>query len=138
MRRIALETLTLSDGTIIPKGGAIAVSSHRMWDSAVHSEPEKWDPYRFLRMRSTPGRENLAQLVSTSADHPAFGHGAHACPGRFFAANETKIALVYLLLGYEWRLPEGTEPKIRKFGFSLGTDPNLAMEYRGREAEIEI
>lgn len=138
MRRIARQPVTLSDGTTIPKGGAIAVSSHRMWDPSIHANPEKWDGYRFLRMRDTPGRENMAQLVSTSADHLAFGHGAHSCPGRFFAANETKIALVYLLLKYEWRLPQGVEPKVRKFGFSLGTDPVLGMEYRGREAEIEL
>ncbi|KAK3326799.1 putative cytochrome P450 monooxygenase [Apodospora peruviana] len=138
LRRIATQDVKLSNGSTIPKGAATAVMAHRMWDASVYENPDQWDGYRFLRMREEPGRENMAHLVSTSADHMGFGHGAHACPGRFFAANETKLALVYLLLKYDWRLPEGVTPKIRKFGFSLGTDPTMKMEYRGREPEIEI
>ena len=138
MRRRAMETLTLSDGTVIPKGSSIAVSSHRMWSEEVHEDPDKWDGKRFLRMREQPGRENFAQLVSTSPDHLGFGHGQHACPGRFFAANETKIALVFLLLQREWEVPEGYTPKVREFGFSLGVDPDMEIMYRARKSEIEL
>ncbi|KAK3344910.1 putative cytochrome P450 monooxygenase [Neurospora tetraspora] len=138
MRRYVGKDLTLSDGTFIPKGGNVAVSAHNMWDSEVYEQPDKWDGRRFLRMRETPGKENMAQLVSTGPDHLGFGHGQHACPGRFFAANEVKIAVIYLLLNYEWRLPEGSDPKVRTFGFSMGVDPSLKVEYKGRQAEIEL
>jgi cytochrome P450 len=40
-------------------------------------------------------------LVSTSADYQPFGHGRHACPGRFFAANELKLLLAYMVLNYD-------------------------------------
>jgi len=50
-------------------------------------------------------------LVSTSADYQPFGHGRHACPGRFFAANELKLLLAYMVLNYDIELlekrPEG-------------------------------
>ncbi|KAK0614946.1 cytochrome P450 [Bombardia bombarda] len=138
MRRVALERVELSDGTVIPKNGVIAVSSHRLWDAHVHENPDRWDGYRFLRMRETPGRENQAQLVSTSQDHIAFGHGQHACPGRFFAANETKVALIYLLLRYDWRISGGAVAKARSFGFSLGADPFLKMDYRERKSEVVL
>jgi cytochrome P450 len=39
--------------------------------------------------------------VSTSADYLSFGHGRHACPGRFFAANELKLLLAYMVLNYD-------------------------------------
>ncbi|RDA86915.1 hypothetical protein CP532_1870 [Ophiocordyceps camponoti-leonardi (nom. inval.)] len=42
-------------------------------------------------------------MVSTSSHHLAFGHGRHACPGRFFAAHELKLILAQLLLNYEFR-----------------------------------
>ncbi|KAK0668766.1 putative cytochrome P450 E-class, group IV [Cercophora samala] len=136
MRRVAKAPVTLSDGTYIPKGTTIAVSAERMWDPAVYPGADLWDGSRFLKMRSVPGSEHVAQLVSTSAEHMGFGHGQHACPGRFFAGNEVKIALLHLLLRYDWRLPEGAAaPKTRTLGFSLGVDPNLRLEYRPRSRE---
>jgi len=104
----------------------------------VHENPDQWDGYRFYKMRETPGKQNLAQLVSTSPDHLAFGHGQHACPGRFFAANEVKIALIHMLLKYDWKLPKGAVPKARRFGFSMTADPALKVEVRRRQEEIDI
>lgn len=42
-------------------------------------------------MREQAETETEALLVTTSPNHLAFGHGKHACPGRFFAATEIKI-----------------------------------------------
>ena len=135
MRRIATEDIILSDGTILPKGDMVAVSLHNQWDSKVHDRPSEWDGRRFLRMRETvPGKDKLAQLVSTSQEHLAFGHGQHACPGRFFAANEIKIALIHTLLKYDWRLLPGEKPQPRFFGFSSNADPFLKVEIRRRES----
>ena len=33
-----------------------------------------------------------------------FGHGRHACPGRFFAALEMKLLLVYVVMNYDVRV----------------------------------
>ncbi|KAK4180675.1 putative cytochrome P450 E-class, group IV [Triangularia setosa] len=137
MRRVASSSLSLSDGTYIPKGATIAVSAERMWDPSVYPGADSWDGSRFLKMRSVPGSEHMAQLVSTSIEHMGFGHGQHACPGRFFAGNEVKIALLHLLLRYDWRLPEGAAaPKTRTLGFSLGVDPSLRLEYRPRNGKL--
>ncbi|RSL87603.1 hypothetical protein CEP51_002120 [Fusarium floridanum] len=101
MQRLAVKDVQLSDGTFIPKGTASCVSSHALWDPNVYEAPDTWDGHRFLRQRKVPGKESSSQLVSTSENHLGFGHGKHACPGRFFAANEIKIALAHLLLEYE-------------------------------------
>ena len=132
MRRVALSKVTLADGTTIPKGSYVAVSAHKMWDEETHEKADQWDGYRFFRRRQIPGEEHSAQLVNTGPDHLGFGHGQHACPGRFFAANEVKIALVHILLKYDWRLPEGVVPKPRAFGFSLVADPTASVDIRRR------
>ena len=43
----------------------------------------------------------------TEPDNLVFGHGIHACPGRFFAVNETKLLLAELILNYAWRYKPG-------------------------------
>lgn len=138
MKRLAEEDIKLSDGTIIPKGETIFVSGNRMWDPTVYPDPMTFDPYRFLKLRETPGHETSAQLVSPSVEHMAFGYGKHACPGRFFAANEVKIALCHILLKYDFRLAEGCIPKVRKIGLGLNADPFATVSIRRREEELHL
>ena len=133
--RLATKTVTLPDGTIVPKGTQVSVSPHRMWDDAVHSEPEEFNARRFLEWRTTPGKEHKSHLVSTSVDHPAFGHGKHACPGRFFAANETKVALVHMLQSYDIAFADAS-PRPTSFGIPRGhivmPDPRVCIKVRKR------
>ncbi|KAF9875426.1 cytochrome P450 [Colletotrichum karsti] len=138
MQRITVDDVTLSDGTFIPKGTSVCVSSHALYDPEVYENPEKWDGYRFLRLRQQPGKENVAQLVSTGPEHLGFGHGKHACPGRFFAANEIKIALVHILLQYEWRLPAGAQPVVTDYGQNPMMNPALELEIRRRGEEVNM
>lgn len=130
MRREVTETMKLPDGSILQKGDQVAVSSQRMWDDSVHASPLEYDGYRFLKMRKEPGRENFGQLVTTSPDHLAFGHGTHACPGRFFAAHEVKIALAQILTEYDIRLLQDTPPRVFNFGITLSADPFAKLEMR--------
>jgi cytochrome P450 len=109
-----------------------------MWNPDYWEDAEKFDPYRFLRMRQTPGQDHRAHLVSTSYEHLGFGHGMHACPGRFFAANEVKIALAHILLKYDWKLPEGVVPKPVWYGMSYLPDQQAKLLFRRRDAELDI
>ncbi|KAG6368397.1 hypothetical protein INS49_002603 [Diaporthe citri] len=140
MQRKARADVKLSNGTVIPKGGFLAVSTHRHWDDSVYPNANEWDGYRFYSMRRSgePGKENTSQLVSTTPDHLGFGHGVHACPGRFFAANEVKIALIFTLLNYDWKLPEGVKPKIDEFGVGLTTDATVQVLVRRREDDFDL
>ncbi|KAI9155751.1 Cytochrome P467 monooxygenase [Paramyrothecium foliicola] len=137
-RRLALEDVTLPDGMTIKKGQKLAVGLTHMWSEEHYKDALKFDPYRFLRMRETPGEDHMAHLVSTSPDHLGFGHGVHACPGRFFASNEVKIALCHLLLKYDWKLPDGPKPQPISSGMSFNTNPNAKLLIRRRKEEIDF
>ncbi|KAF6843909.1 trichothecene c-8 hydroxylase [Colletotrichum musicola] len=136
-RRLATADIELSNGFVVRKGQKIISTNTHMWDETWYENPLEYDGYRFLRMRSTD-EEKHAHLVSTSAKHPAFGHGQHACPGRFFAANEIKIALAHLLLKYDWKLPEGLEPKPLPYGMILMPDPSTKLLIRRRKEELDL
>src|SRR5579871_6099626 len=57
--------------------------------------PNEFNPFRYLNKNSPATRIERNYLI--------FGLGKHACPGRFFAINEIKIALHHLLLKYDIR-----------------------------------
>ncbi|KAB2572900.1 Cytochrome P450 monooxygenase easM [Lasiodiplodia theobromae] len=138
--RRAKQTITLSDGTVIPKDAMLFVSTDTAMDPSVFPDPHVFNGRRFLEMRARPGQENRWQLATTSAEHLGFGHGQHACPGRFFAANEIKVLLIFMLMKYDWRLPEGQSPvpDIRRFAHEKFVNPEAKLMVRRREEEIEI
>lgn len=138
MFRLTLEDIKLSDGTVIPANHGLAVSSHKLWDENVYSNPDQWDGYRFYKMRDEPGKQNVAQLVATGPENLAFGHGVHACPGRFFASNEIKIALVQIIMKYDWELVDPPAQKIIPYGFTLNGNPFIEMRIKRRQPEFDI
>ena len=138
MGRYVMEEVTLSDGTVLPKGSRIMVVGKNM-DPTVFPEPERFDAARFLRLREQPGQEHSWQFVTTSPDHMLFGHGQHACPGRFFASNELKIALCYFLLNYDWRfVPGESVPQAQSFEWSLTYDASTKVQFKRRSPEIDL
>ncbi|KAK2882435.1 hypothetical protein FQN49_000357 [Arthroderma sp. PD_2] len=138
MKRYATKDVTLSDGLVVPRGTSISVSSHVQWEESVYDEPMKYDGYRFLRMKGDHEKDRMANLVATSPNHLGFGHGQHACPGRFFAADEIKILLTHILLKYDLKVPEGvsTAPFTMAGGAYMAASARLAV--RRRKEEITL
>lgn len=138
MRRQAEKAVTLSDGTKIPKGAYFMVSCVHLLDPANFGpEGDQFDGYRFYKLRQEPGHESRWQFVTTGADNMRFGHGTHACPGRFFAANEIKVAIAHLLLKYDWRFKDGP-PKGRANEYEYVPDPKTLLQFKSRQPEIEF
>lgn len=134
MNRVAQEDVRLSDGTLIPKGASLGIPVTALTDEQYHQDPLKFDGHRFYNLRMQPGNETKYQFVTTSNDHISFGHGKHACPGRFFASNEIKIALVQILTTFDLRFPPGMgRPKPLENGASVSPDPRGLIEYRRRQ-----
>ena len=138
MRRVAREEIILRDGTKIPKGTAFAVHTCRMRDSNIYPNADRYDGYRFVRWRDDPDMEHKAHLVSTSDEHLGFGNGKHACPGRFFAANEAKLILCHVLLKYDWKVIDPEANKIETTGLFLRLSDRAKIAIKRREEEIEL
>lgn len=139
MQRLAEKAIKLADGTTIPRNTLLYVSSERMWDATIYPDPGKFDPYRFLRLRNTPGHEASAQLITPTPEHLGFGLGKHACPGRFFAANEMKVALCHILLKYDIKMANGWEnPPPLSREVVLLADPRAEIVIRRRDSDINL
>ncbi|KAF5983389.1 gibberellin cluster-GA14-synthase [Fusarium bulbicola] len=138
MRRFTTHDVKLSDGVILPKNKLTLVSAHQHWDPEYYQDPLKFDGYRFYNMRREPGKESKAQLVSATPDHMGFGYGLDACPGRFFASEEIKIALSHILLKYDFKPVEGSSMEPRKYGLNMNANPTAKLSVRRRKEEIVI
>ncbi|KAL2860080.1 cytochrome P450 [Aspergillus pseudodeflectus] len=138
MVRTTTSPVTFSDGLQVPRNTRTLVSCHNMWTDSVHSNPEEFDGYRFLKLRRLPGQENWTQLVSTSNKHLGFGHGMHACPGRFFAATTAKVLIAHVVLKYDLKLLDGHRPDIIEHGAAQYANVWCPIGVRRREEEIDL
>ncbi|KAJ5766209.1 uncharacterized protein N7511_003825 [Penicillium nucicola] len=135
MNRMTVSPVTLSDGTQIPKGALTMIGINQMHDASVFPEPHKYKGDRFFKMRQEPGQEQRWQFVSTAPEHLVFGHGKHACPGRFFAANEIKVVLIFLLMNYDWKFTAEGRKVDKSFGQETDTDPTARAMIRRRKKQ---
>ncbi|KAH9036349.1 cytochrome P450 [Lactarius pseudohatsudake] len=109
--RIALRPFTFSNGVTVPAGTLVAVPSAAVhMDGEIYPNPEEFDGFRFAKLRERDGVAVAGhQATSTSAEYLTFGHGRHACPGRFFAANEVKVLLAHVIVTYDIKFEEGKQ-----------------------------
>lgn len=71
-------------------------------------------------------------MVTTSDIHLAFGHGRHACPGRFFVAHELKLIGAALLLDYDIKAIE-ERPKAQWMGATIIPPLDACIEIRPKQ-----
>ncbi|KAI0547233.1 putative cytochrome P450 [Xylaria curta] len=116
--RLITRDWIFSDGFRVPANTQIGVPTQAIsMDPLIYEDPERFDGLRFYKMKKTLESESegkadvgaIGKLSFTSSNHEsmAFGYGRHACPGRWFAGNEIKMIMIYLLEHYEFRLPGG-------------------------------
>ncbi|KIJ46006.1 hypothetical protein M422DRAFT_59646 [Sphaerobolus stellatus SS14] len=129
MNRKATRTIVFNDGTRVPKGALIcAPLLARHLDSNVYPAAKEFNGYRFSDL---PEEERCRhQCVSTSVDFLTFGHGRHACPGRFFAIMEIKTIMAYLLLNYDFKMQK--PPNHVWYGLIFLTDRKAELLFRKR------
>ncbi|KAJ5563148.1 cytochrome P450 [Penicillium sp. DV-2018c] len=138
MFRVAKELVTLHDGTVIPKGTNLAFANDLRLDATMYPDPEVFDGYRFEKMRSDPKTAGLAPFTKTRMSHLAFGHGKHACPGRFLSCDEAKLILCHMLLKYEIRAPEGGVGGVLVRGMFVQLEAGARMVVKRREIETRL
>ncbi|KAM6489258.1 Cytochrome P450 [Amanita muscaria] len=134
MIRKVMKDFTFSDGTTVPAGGMIVVPFDPVHTDADHyTDPKTFDGFRFEKMRGNDNENLKHQFASLSVDYVLFGNGRHACPGRFFVANELKVMLSHVLLNYDIKMAdERGRPKNWQFGPFGGPNVTAKMLFRRR------
>ncbi|KAK9416187.1 putative Ent-kaurene oxidase [Seiridium unicorne] len=132
--------VTLSDGTQLPAGSMIeAAHANIVQDPQLYSNPETFDAHRFMKLRSGEvvdpmdyKNKEQYQFVTVTKDFMAFGYGRHACPGRFFAANEIKLILARIFLEYDIKMPDGLTERYPNLVMGLDAlpDPTKAIMFK--------
>lgn len=133
--------ITLKDGTRIPAGTFIDTPSFAVLHDPEHyTNPDTFDAYRFYNLRtkkdspdpnSFTNREQY-QFSSVTKENTSFGFGKHACPGRFFAANEIKLIMARVLLTFDVRYPLDVKERYPNFyaGSISGPNPLGIVEFK--------
>ncbi|CAI6339294.1 unnamed protein product [Periconia digitata] len=124
--RKVLRGFTLSNGQYIPAGVTVVIPTHEIYNDPANfsmeaTDPKEFDGFRYSKIRENGNATDHArnQFVTANDQSTMFGYGRHACPGRFFAANEIKMILARLILDYD----------IKNEGDHVGRYPN--HEYGG-------
>ncbi|KAK5173339.1 uncharacterized protein LTR77_002020 [Saxophila tyrrhenica] len=142
---------------IVKKGGVVLPSGQYLAEGTkvgvpvlpIHRDPELYDDamsYEAFRFCTTnevaggkngrtesPRRAGHVELVNTSETFLAFGHGRHACPGRFVAAYELKLMVAYIAMHYDIE-PLASRPENGKFSdFSIGSMHDIRVRRRKPE-----
>lgn len=137
------------EGWTAPYGSYVCVDQqNRHHDESIYPDPYVFDAFRFSRLREKYGAEhpdmqdseeflkmrNLS-MTTTGENFLAFGHGKHACPGRFFVQHELKMMLAYITMNYE--IPYLAErPANQWIGSAVIPPPTATLKVR-RRANVE-
>ena len=136
-----------AEGWRAPKGTFVGLDVHNIQhDPEIYPDPETYDAFRFSRPKEEgdhtangdvkDGAEMLklknTGLITTSDTFFPFGHGRHACPGRFFVSLELKMLLAYMVMNYEIE-PLATRPPNKWFGQNNLPPMKATIRVRRRE-----
>ncbi|PSR80516.1 cytochrome P450 [Coniella lustricola] len=140
-QRKVLQPFSLTNGQQIPAGVTVEVPAVAVnFDPTIFPEPERFDPLRFTKVvEQAAGSEGtkfaaLNQFVSVNQNSLTFGYGRHACPGRFFAANEIKMLIGHTVLHYDIKLVDGVSDRYPNLEFAHMSipDPSKNLLFRKR------
>ncbi|KAJ6567200.1 cytochrome P450 [Mycena vulgaris] len=129
---------TFSDGTTVPVGCFVNVATgptHH--DPNIYPNPDEFDALRFYNMRTDDEEGSVRhQFVSSNLDYLPWGHGRHACPGRFFAGTMLKTMLAHVLLNYDVKLEDENAGRPPNQWFAAICIPNTTANvlFRKRQA----
>jgi cytochrome P450 len=120
LRKVMKDGVVTDAGVPLKKGTIVAfLASQAQVDPSKFNDAEKFDPWRFSRpLEEQKAKENgdstteakkpgyhANAFVTTSPDYLPFGHGRHACPGRFLVDFELKMITAYILKHYDMEFP---------------------------------
>ncbi|KAG7092019.1 hypothetical protein E1B28_008402 [Marasmius oreades] len=134
--RITQKDFRFSDGTIVPAGLRVGIPTYQVHHQKdVYTSPESFIPTRFFDLRAQEGESVKHQFVTPTPDWVVFGSGKHACPGRFFAVNEIKAMIAYVLLNYDVKFRDDAPgfPPSLFWGGNVAPNQSAKVMFRKRK-----
>ncbi|KAL5355887.1 cytochrome P450 [Aspergillus floccosus] len=105
--RVVKKGFQFKNGLWIPKGTVLFTPNAPMLlDKEYIQDPHVFDGFRFYDLARDSKTPEAFKYTSTNPHYLQFGDGKHVCPGRFFAADELRLILAYLLFHFEIKLQE--------------------------------
>ncbi|KZT50827.1 cytochrome P450 [Calocera cornea HHB12733] len=136
MQRKSMKRLTLSDGTVVPAGGHVAINAWSVHhDPHLYPNPLEFDPFRFSRKVEEGDSVVKSAFTTASSDFLFWGGGSHVwiSPGRYFASQELKAMLAYIVKNYDVKMPNnGVRPTDIWFAHTCVPDPKATVLFRKR------
>ncbi|KAI8628807.1 cytochrome P450 [Xylariaceae sp. FL1651] len=135
-QRKAMIPIDLSNGFHIPAGTIVQCNTNMLDEAPPEwGDPYAFDGFRFYRLRKDAQDVNKFQFASPSYDSMQFGFGNDACPGRFFASNQIKIILAYILSHYDFKFEDHVigRPNNIMFEVNVLTDPTTKVLFKKME-----
>lgn len=155
--RLVMKDITLSDGSFIPKGHLVGWPSRAThMDERVYPNPYEFQGFRFADLREEEGESTKHQSVALGVEWTTWGGGKHAwyvscllfsrldvltlicivySPGRFFAINEVKAMLAYVLLNYDVKLADAERPPTLWLGTANIPNQKAHLLFRKRKQD---
>ncbi|KAI0402028.1 cytochrome P450 [Xylaria palmicola] len=131
VQRTVVQSYTFKDGFQLPQNAHTAFPNLELnLDETVYEDAASFRPWRFLeiRKRDDPSKFHFTYVSEKSIN---FGAGTHACPGRFFASAEIKLALIHILTNYDVQWPNnGSRPPNMSHDFAETPNFMVDMEIR--------
>ena len=127
------------EGWTAPYGSLISLNLWtRHHDPDIYPDPYTYDAFRFSRLaeaKETYLDAARPSFISTGDTFLPFGHGRHACPGRFFINQELKLMLAHLLMRYDVQYLE-KRPDNSFLGSAVLPPAGAKMKVRRRRDEL--
>ncbi|KAF2796779.1 cytochrome P450 [Melanomma pulvis-pyrius CBS 109.77] len=126
--RMAMDSITLSDGTNICKGQLISMPAGPMaMDPEFHENPQSFDASRFLPHKTFLSDEKLTrdlEFVGIEKGNVHWGAGRFTCPGRWYASAVMKCIIGSILMKYDITFPEGQQERLPNVYLDIVIEPN--------------
>lgn len=125
-RVVVNKPFVFSDGTSVPPGTLLCAASREV--ALEHFGPE-FKPFRFAKDKDRLPTDSCTTSTKTFM---AWGHGRHACPGRYFAVCQIKAIAAYAILNYKLSISDGRTPKIEWQFVMSAPEKNLDFLFEPR------
>ncbi|KAF8919332.1 cytochrome P450 [Mucidula mucida] len=130
-RVVTAPSFTFSNGITVPRGTLLCATSREL---CLDNTGAEFQPFRFVKEDEI----RLATDSSTTStpQYMPWGHGKHACPGRFFAVCQMKAIIAYTFFHYKVSVANQRQPALKWLFVMSAPDKTLQFRFEPRQRDV--